>query len=68
MESNPNEQLPIRDRLKDAQMKIVMKEAVNEWLEEKFALLSKWTLGGIAALTLALLAYTLIEFAHWRHL
>lgn len=49
-------------------MKAVMKEAVNEWLEEKFAVLGKWTLSGIAALALALLVYTLIEFAHWRPL
>ena len=54
--------------LKETHAKNVMKEAVNEWLEEKFAQVGKWTLSGLAALALALFVYTLIDYAHWRPL
>lgn len=71
MESQTPEQIEIeklRLLLKETQTKTIMKEAVNEWLEDKFATVGKWTLSGIVALALALLVYALIDYAHWRPL
>jgi len=31
-----------------AEIKAAMKEAIKEWMDDKFADLGKWTLGGLA--------------------
>ena len=54
-----------RRRRKDDEihMKDVMKEAIKEWLDEKYVVIGKWTINGIIAAALAALAY----FTMWSH-
>ena len=42
------------------EVKDSLKVALKEWLDDKFAELGKWSLGGIAVAVLGLLAYGLI--------
>lgn len=51
--------------VRDAERKRIVKEAISEWLDAKFAVLGRWSLGGIAAAALALLAYLLMVKAGW---
>lgn len=46
--------------------KRVVKEALKEWLDEKFMEFGKWSLGGIAALVLALIAYMILVTHGWK--
>lgn len=48
------------------QFKDVVKEALKEWLDEKFLTFGKWSLTGIAAAGLALLAYFLVWSGGWH--
>jgi hypothetical protein len=50
-----------REDTKDA-----MREAMKEWLDEKFATFGKWTLTGIAATGLVLLAYAFLAAHGWK--
>ena len=45
--------------------KAIVKEAISEWLDEKFVTLGKWSLGGIGAAALALLAYFVLIKSGW---
>lgn len=45
--------------------KAVIKEAITEWLNEKYTAFGKWSLMGIMAATLALLAYFLLIKGGW---
>lgn len=47
--------------------KEAMKEALKEWLDEKYAAFGKWTLHGIMASGLAFLAYLLVANGFWPH-
>lgn len=51
-----------KNELKDA-----TKEAIKEWLDEKFIQLGKWSAGAIAAATLAGLTYFVLKMNGWRH-
>ncbi|HEX3643027.1 MAG TPA: hypothetical protein VHV10_17215 [Ktedonobacteraceae bacterium] len=51
------------DREADKQ---VVKEALKEWLDEKFMEFGKWTISGIAALVLAAIAYMILITHGWR--
>jgi hypothetical protein len=51
------------DREADKQ---VVKEALKEWLDEKFMEFGKWTISGIAALVLAAIAYMILVAHGWR--
>lgn len=50
---------PIEDRKK------IYKEAIQEWLDSKWAELGKWTFRGIAAGALAALGYFLAVKSGW---
>lgn len=45
--------------------KTIYKEAIQEWLDEKYATFGRWSLGGIAAAALALLGYFLAVKSGW---
>lgn len=47
--------------------KAALKEALKEWLDEKFAALGRWSLGGIAALAFAALIYFILRSNGWHH-
>ena len=46
--------------------KRIVKEALKEWLDEKFVEFGKWTLGGFAAMTLAALVYFVLKMNGWH--
>lgn len=47
-------------------VKEAFKEALKEWLDEKFTDFGKWSLGGIAALILSLIVYMILVTHGWR--
>lgn len=47
-------------------MKDAVKEALKEWLDEKFTTLGKWSLSSLAALALAALVYFILAMNGWR--
>lgn len=51
----------------DEAMKAAVKEALREWLNEKFTQFGKWSLGSLAALGLAALVYFILAMNGWRH-
>ncbi len=57
----------LRDKTTRDERKTILKEAIDEWLDKKFAQLGRWTLGGMAAATLAVLAYAYLMDLGWRH-
>lgn len=48
------------------EQKAVLKEALREWMDEKFASLGKWTLGTLASLTLAAIVYFILWANGWK--
>jgi hypothetical protein len=44
-----------------------VKEAIQEWLDEKFATVGRWSFYGILAFMLAGLTYTIFWVNGWRH-
>jgi hypothetical protein len=46
--------------------KDIVKEAINEWLNDKYRDVGKWTMHGILAATLAALAYAYLLELGWR--
>lgn len=53
--------------MSDAETKAALKEALKEWLDDRFATFGKWSLGSIAAAALGLLAYLLLSMNGWHH-
>lgn len=55
---------------RDAEMKIAVKEALKEWLDERWtrytSSLGKWVLGIVAAGILAALVYLILWANGWR--
>jgi len=51
-----------------ADMKKIMKEALKEWLDEKFSDLGKWSFMGMAALTFAVIVFVALKFGGWSPL
>lgn len=47
-------------------MKSAVKEALKEWLDEKFTTFGKWALGSLAALGLAAFVYFILWAHGWR--
>lgn len=47
------------DNLERDQQKEIVKQAIKEWLDEKYASFGKWTLHGIVAASLCALVYFL---------
>lgn len=46
--------------------KEVVKEALEEWLDKKFAQFGKWTLGGLCALAFAGCVYLALAGQGWH--
>jgi hypothetical protein len=49
-----------------AEMKGIFREAINDFLKEKYAEVGKWTVRGIAAGALSLLTYLILHMEGWR--
>jgi hypothetical protein len=56
----------LADGMSEDDRKRIVKEAINEWLDERLAVFGKWSLTGICAAALALLAYLLLVKAGWK--
>lgn len=50
----------------DDQIKQAAKEAIKEFLDDKFALFGKWSMGGIAAMFLAAMVFFLLAANGWH--
>lgn len=50
----------------DEAQKRLIKEALKEWLDEKFTTLGKWTAGGFAAASLAALVILILWTSGWH--
>ncbi len=42
-------------------MKKIMKAAIKEWMDERFAVFGKWTATGIGIATLGILAWLIVQ-------
>ena len=47
--------------------KEAVREALKEWLDEKFALVGKWTVNSVLAVLLAAVVYFVLAFNGWKH-
>lgn len=52
--------------LKTTIPKDVVKEALKEWLDEKFMLVGKWTVTSALALLMAALVYFVLTYHGWK--
>lgn len=48
-----------------AVQKEAVKEALQEWLDKQFAVLGKWTLGGLLSMGFAVLVYLYLSQNGW---
>lgn len=46
--------------------KEVIKEALKEWLDEKFLMFGKWSFASLAAMGLAALIYFILKTDGWK--
>lgn len=60
---HPDEHEPLEPSIS----KEVVKEALKEWLDEKFILVGKWTVNGVLAAALAALVYAILIHQGWKH-
>ncbi len=47
------------------EMKRITKEALKEWLDEKFTLFGRWTLRSLASMALVALVYFILKSNGW---
>lgn len=47
--------------ISETDVKAALKEALKEWLDEKFAILGKWSAGAFLAAVISALAYFIIQ-------
>lgn len=52
--------------MSENETKDALKEALKEWMDEKFASFGKWSLGAIATAALGLLAYLILTTNGWH--
>lgn len=57
-----------RQEIHSAIVKAAFKEAMTEWLDEKFAMLGRWTFRGIAAALVVGLLYLILALNGWHKL
>lgn len=48
-------------------VKIVLKDALKEWLDEKFTAFGKWTFRGLASAAVFALVYFILTMNGWKH-
>ncbi len=48
-------------------VKIVLKEALKEWLDEKFSTFGKWSFRSLAAAAIFALIYFILTMNGWKH-
>jgi len=65
-EERRKEHNPQRETLRRFTDKEIVKEALKEWLDEKFATFGKWTATGLAAVMLAGLMYLWLNTNGWH--
>lgn len=58
--------MPDQINPKDEDVKRALKEGLKEWLDEQFATLGKWTVGGLLAAALVGLVYLALIGAGWH--
>lgn len=58
--------IPIPPQLGREEQKQLVKDALKEWLDEKWSALGKWSAKGIAAMILSALAYLWLTQHGWR--
>lgn len=63
----PIESYSMSELSKD-EAKAAVKEALHEWLEEKYALFGRWSFHGLLAIALAGLAYLALVGNGWHKL
>lgn len=47
--------------------KQALKEAMKEWMDEKYAEIGRWSVGAIGVLAIGALAYFIMVSQGWRH-
>lgn len=47
--------------------KEAVREALKEWLDEKFTMVGKWTVNSVLAVALAGLVYFVLAWNGWKH-
>lgn len=52
--------------MSDQEMKDALKEALKEWLDEKFTQFGKWSFGAICAAGFGALAYFILAMNGWH--
>jgi hypothetical protein len=50
-----------------AATKDAVKEALKEWLDDKFLMVGRWTVNGILAAGLVALVYAILIHQGWKH-
>jgi hypothetical protein len=58
--------LNMQDEEQALLVKVAIKQAINEWLDLRFAALGKWTIRGLAAAALAALAHIATGYGWWK--
>ena len=56
----------LRHRTDRAERKNIVKEAINEWLDEKYRQVGRWTVAGILASALAAIGYFILTQSGWH--
>jgi predicted transcriptional regulator len=62
-----NDRLDALEEAKPVISKAVVKEALKEWLDEKFLTFGKWSAASIAAMLLAAVIYFILTNQGWKH-
>lgn len=57
---------PINTNLTPAQTKALVKEALKEWLDEKFLTFGKWSAAGLGALAFSAILYLILFTNGWK--
>jgi hypothetical protein len=52
--------------MSDQETKDALKEALKEWLDEKFSQFGKWSAGGIMVAVLGALTYFILQVNGWH--
>lgn len=48
------------------ELKAITREALKEWLDEKFTLFGKWSLGTLSALVFSAVVYFILKMNGWH--